>query len=265
MRLKQCLFVYLGIALLSAVAGCGPTRDAGQRQTAKSVAEADYKTPPQVTSVRMIAGQFEVFGTASPLAAVRLARPTAPAGQGLADKSGHWVIRLPRATQTEIYGVSETISGRQLQASGYLLVTQDGLGVILRAGTGAVVLSPSNPARIAALDIDREGGAVVSGFGPPGIRISARVDGTKLGEARVDPQGRFVLPLTGPVNLGSHVLRVFGDGIDSALTMEATQVLPLQTSPYRATAIGPALRVDWMTPGGGEQTTWVYGQDGGGS
>lgn len=147
-----------------------------------------------------------------------------------------------------------------IQASGYLLVTQGGLGVVLRSGAGALVLSGPEPARIAAFDIDREGGAVVSGFGPAGTRVSARVDGNKLGEGRIDARGRYVLALSGPVNPGRHSLKVFGEAIDASLSVDVDRAQVL-TSPYRTTQVGPHLRVDWMTPGGGEQTTWIYGQD----
>jgi hypothetical protein len=140
-------------------------------------------------------------------------------------------------------------------------VTPGGLGVVLRAGAGALVLSEPDPARVTAFDIDRQGGAVVSGFGPAGTRISIRVDGDKLGEGRTDVQGRFVLALTGPVNPGRHSLKVFGEAIDMTLSVDASRAALLTGGPYRAAMVGPHLRVDWMTPGGGEQTTWVYGQE----
>jgi len=119
------------------------------------------------------------------------------------------------------------------------------------------------PARVSAFDVDREGGAVVSGFGPAGMKFSVWVDGNKLGEGRADPQGRFALPLTGPVNAGHHSLKVFGEAIDAILNVDATPAASLASSPYRAVQYGPDLKVDWMTPGGGEQTTWIYGLGGG--
>lgn len=160
-----------------------------------------------------------------------------------------------------MYGVSEVVSGRVLQASGYLLVTPDGLGVVLRSGAGAMVLAASTPARVTALDIDHEGGAVVSGFCPAGTKTSVRLDGDKLGEGRADAQGRFVLALTGPVNPGKHSLKLFGDSMNMSLTLDIDRATPLTSGPYRTTRVGRDLKVDWMTPGGGEQTTWIYGQD----
>jgi len=262
-RQKQSLFIGLGAVLLVSLTGCVPAAKPVQKPAARLASEIDYQPPPQVTSVRNIAGDIEVFGTAAAKATVRLARPTGLAGQAVADKGGHWVIRLPSSGQTEIYGVSETTPERVLQASGYLLVTQGGMGVVLRSGAGALALAPSMPARVSAFDVDREGGAVVSGFGPAGMKFSVWVDGNKLGEGRADPQGRFALPLTGPVNVGHHSLKVFGEAIDAILNVDATPAASLASSPYRAVQYGPDLKVDWMTPGGGEQTTWIYGLGGG--
>lgn len=147
-----------------------------------------------------------------------------------------------------------------LQASGYLLVTADGRGAVLRSGAGALVLAGPDPARVTALDIDRQGGAVVSGFGPAGTRVSARIDGDKLGEGKIDGEGRFVLALTGPVAPGRHNLKIFGEATDLDLRIDAGRAEPLTAAPFRATPVGSDLRIDWMTPGGGEQTTWLYGQ-----
>jgi hypothetical protein len=260
-RPKQRSIEILAILACCALSACNQAPAGAPAPAAKGNAEVDYQAPPQVTSVRIVAGQVEIFGASTAGAVVRLARPDGPAGQSTANASGRWVINTPASGQAQLYGVSEVTAGRTLQSSGYLLVTPGGLGVVLRAGAGALVLSQPEPARVTAFDIDRQGGAVVSGFGPPGTRISIRADGDKLGEGRTDAGGRFVLALTGPVNPGRHSLKVFGEAIDVAMTIDASRASALTTGSYRATMVGPHLRVDWMTPGGGEQTTWVYGQE----
>ena len=261
MRLTQRSIAILATVLLTAMAGCSRNRTVSNNEAAKTAAEVDYQSPPEVKAARIVSGQVEVTGAASPKAIIRLAKPNGPAGQTLAARDGRWAIRLPVSSQVEMYGVSEAFSGRVLQASGYLLVTPGGLGVVMRSGAGALVLSDREPARVTAMDIDREGGAVVSGFSAPGSRVSAWIDGDKMGDGRVDSLGRFVLALSGPVSPGRHTLKVFGEDIDTTRTVDAGRATALTTGPFRTTQVGPHLRVDWMTPGGGEQTTWVYGQD----
>ena len=166
----------------------------------------------------------------------------------------------PASSEAAIYGLSQNVDGRTVQAQGYVLVTPDGQGVLLRAGAGARTLSRDPETGLTAFDVDRDGGAVVSGRGPAGASVSARIDGHKLGEGRVEEDGRFALPLTGPVAPGSHSLKVFGDQVDASIVVDARPAAPLTSGPFRATPVPAGLRVDWMTPGGGVQTTLVIRQ-----
>lgn len=216
-------------------------------------------TPPQVTGLQPSGGQVLLVGDGAPGATVRLATPKGDSTEAKVDATGHWRLGAPARPEAAIYGLSQTVSGRTVQSQGYLLITPDGRGVLLRAGAGAVVLGDEPAAGLTAFDVDRDGGAVVSGRGPAGGAVSARVDGHKLGEGRIDPDGRFALPLSGPVAPGGHSLKVFGDSIDASLVFDASPAAPLTDGPFRATAVPAGLRIDWMTPGGGVQTTLVAG------
>lgn len=249
-----------GLTALS-LAGCGPGAPAAPPPAPKhDTLEVGYVASPQVTNLELQAGQVRLSGAAAPNAIVRLATPGGQARQAHADGDGRWSLMTPAAGEAAIYGLSQNVDGRTVQAQGYVLVTPDGQGVLLRAGAGARTLGREPESGVTAFDIDRDGGAVVSGRGPAGAAVSARIDGRKLGEGRVDEEGRFSLPLTGPVSPGSHSLKVFGDQVDASVVVDARSAPPLTAGPFRTSPVPAGLRVDWMTPGGGVQTTLVIRQ-----
>lgn len=249
----------LGLCVLALAAcdGAGPT--AAPVQPHREGLEAGYVAPPHVTSLEPSGAQVLLVGEGAPGAVVRLATPQGDAVEAKVDATGHWRLGAPARPQAAIFGLSQVVSGRTVQSQGYMLITPDGRGVLLRAGAGAVLLGDRPETGLTTFDIDRDGGAVVSGRGPAGGSVSARVDGRKLGEGRIDPDGRFALALSGPVAPGLHSVKVFGDSVDAGLAFEVSPAAPLTDGPFRATAVPAGLRVDWMTPGGGVQTTFVAG------
>lgn len=245
------------MAILCAVSGCGgPT---AKDQSVGKVGSADQHglAPPRVTEVQLTSVGISIAGDAAPVASIRLASPDGRAIAALADQAGHWKVSVPVIAPAAIYGLSQKVEDRTLQAEGYLLVTPGGRGVLMRSGAGALVFDSASKAGLTALDSDREGAAVVSGRGAAGTSVSAYVDGRKVGQGRIDSTGRFELPLTGPVAAGSHVVKVFGDGLNASLAVTLHAAAPLQHGPFRVTAAPGGLQIEWMTPGGGTQTTFL--------
>jgi hypothetical protein len=233
----------------------GGVRDTGDRPR-REAADAGYSAPPEITGVQPSGGRVTLTGKAAPGATVRVATPQGGATEAAVDAQGTWRLAVPATPQGGLYALSQRFGGRAIQAQGYVLVTPQGDGALLRAGAGAIKLGPKLPlSGVTALDFDRAGAAVVSGRGPAGGAISARLDGKKVGESRIDPQGRFAIALLAPLEPGPHSIKVFGDSVDSSLTVDASRAAPLTTGPIRATPTGAGLRVDWMTPGGGVQST----------
>lgn len=253
MSLKAVPFV----ALLALTAfGC---REAPQPKSDAGPAVAAYVTPPQVRSARLEGGVFALSGAAPAKSRVRLATPAGQAVFAEADAQGRWRLRLPMATSPQVFGVSAAAGERSIQAEGYLLLSPDGRAALLRAGAGAVRLDlPGRPA-IAALDFDAEGGAAVSGLAPAGSAIVLRIDGRHVTEARADQAGRFQIPLPSPITAGSRRLTVVGDGFSLEVPAEVSPAEPLADGPFRTRPVGTALRADWMTPGGGVQSTLLFG------
>lgn len=173
----------------------------------------------------------------------------------MSEPNGDWRARLPAGGSVRLFGVAAIENGRTMQAEGYLAVTPEGLVAQLRAGAGARVLAGPGTLRILSLDFDRKGGAVLSGVGRAGAAVSILADGASRGRASVDADGHFTLALEEPLSEGPHRIEVV-DGADRIGTTEnVTAAAPLINEPFRANRVAEGWRIDWITPGGGAQTT----------
>lgn len=247
-------------AALLLLAACGgkpaPQKIAPGGETA---AEAGYLEPPQVTATRVEGGLVRLEGSASPGARVRIASPAGDAVFAPADAKGRWTAAVRPAQGVNLYGLSMKNGERMAQAEGYLLVTADGRAAQLRGGAGAVALAPPSRApRVLAIDYDRGGGAVVSGVAAPGVELALRVDRAGRGETKSDSHGRFVIPLTEPLKPGPHAFEVSGQGGEDVRQVDISLPRPLTGGPYAGAKTDFGWRVEWMTPGGGEQTTLLF-------
>ncbi|SFJ22073.1 hypothetical protein [Caulobacter sp. UNC279MFTsu5.1] len=252
------------LALL-ALGGCG-REDKGWRHdpaTAKTepVSLLDsYLKPPSVAGAVRQGDVVALSGLAEPLASVRLGAPTGEALVGKADAAGAWRLVAPLAAEPRLYGLSMTMNGRTVQAQGYLMVAPNGAAVLLRAGTGAEVMGQSSPSpRVLAIDYDRGGGSVVSGVGAPGAGLGVRVDRVTRGEGKVGEDGRFSISLDQPLAGGTHVIQVAGEGGEQQVVVDISPPMPPKGGPASSTLTAAGWRVDWMTPGGGLQTTQLLG------
>lgn len=245
----------LGLVAAGLLAGCGkpPTRPP-ERPEARG-AEADYTAPPTVTEVRRSGDRVTVSGTAPAGLQVRLGAPGGGAVFATADGGGRWRLVLPAAPEARIFGLSEKVQGRPVQAQGYVVIGPDGRAALLRAGAGAVRLDPQKPAALGALDYDADGAAVVSGSAAPGALVMVRLDGRQAAEGRSDAAGRYAISLPQPITSGAHALEAVGEGFSDSAAVEVSPAAPLVAGPMRSQFSKGGLRVDWMTPGGGAQTT----------
>lgn len=218
--------------------------------------EAAYLRPPSVDVVFLKAGYLEIGGRAVPESRVRLTRPDGVALAGAADPTGRWLIRVPGAGGPQVFGLSQTIQGRTIQADGYIFHSPAAGGWRLRAGAAAQPLG--DLARQAlVVDYDRRGGAVISGKAPGEGLLVVQIDGRRAGEGRVGAAGRYEIRLSGPAPMGESRLRVFGEGLNREIVMRLSPPgLPID-GPVKAIQQGAGLRIDWITPGGGVQTTQI--------
>jgi hypothetical protein len=100
---------------------------------------------------------------------------------------------------------------------------------------------------------------VVSGLARPGVPARLFVDGAAAGEARVGDQGRFSISVAVVLKPGEHELQV--SCADQAGNAKFTLDHPRAIAggpPYHGERTPAGWRVDWLTPGGGEQTTLIF-------
>ncbi|MFM8375876.1 MAG: hypothetical protein ACKN9P_07460 [Phenylobacterium sp.] len=244
-----CLFLVLASAACSP-AGAPPDAGASRKD------EAAYLPPPQVTGVSPRAGLTRLEGRSPGGARVRLASPGGTELVARADAAGRWTLEVPGEGQPRVFGLSQAIDGRTTQAEGYVFLAPDGSAWLLRSGGAARPLGPA-PARGLVVDYDRSGGTVVSGAGPANALLVAQIDGRRAGEGRVNAAGRFEIRLNGPAPMGESRLRVFGEGLNLETRLRLSPPAPPESGPVRSQDRGEGLRIDWMTPAGGVQTTQI--------
>jgi hypothetical protein len=225
--------------------------------------EAAYRRPPAVTRViAEPAGRIRLEGAADADSRVRLATPFGESIFSKADAQGAWRLSLPPSGRLRLFSLSMVEAAGSVQAEGYLAVAP-GLAAQLRAGDGALLLTPPRSAlAVTALDFDRKGAAVVSGHAPAGATVSLVVDGKAAGEASADPKGAFTLDLGEPLSASLHQIRVTDGALSAVVTADATPGDPPAKGPFVATPMGAGWRVVWMPPGGGLQTTLLFDASG---
>lgn len=256
----------LSISVLAAatlLGACDPGASSDPKRSEKAdSAEAGYLPPPALQSAQRSGGRLTLAGVALPNADLRLGSPDGEVVLGKADGEGRWTVVVPIQAGVRLFGLSMTRDGRTVQAEGYVMVSEEGHVALLRAGAGAWRLAPSaNAPRILAVDIDRAGGAVVSGVAAPGAGLNVRVDRVVSGGGRADDDGRFFVALKDPMSRGAHDIQVGGEGGEDQVTIPATPPLALTSGPVRSDRVATGWRIDWVTPGGGVQTTLLIRGD----
>lgn len=251
--------------LVVLLAACGPSeRDASWRGDAPKApadpaTEAGYlKAPTLTVAAPQPDGGVLLTGQAAPGAAVRLGAPLQQPLAVTADAAGVWTLRLPASPEVRLFGLSMSPEkDRQVQSQGYLAVLPDGRAAQLRSGASAYVYGAASDApRLLTVDFDRDGAATVSGSARAGSGVGLRIDRTARGSGKSDSQARFHLAIERPLNAGALTFEIAGDSGEQALVIPVSAAQDL-TAPFRAARSGSAWRIDWMTPGGGLQSTLV--------
>jgi hypothetical protein len=261
---KQAAIIgFLGAALLA----CGRAETDGAwkgdapKAPADPAAEAGYLNPPSLTASRLgPGGAIVLVGQAAPASTVRMGAATGEAVTALADAAGRWTLSLPGSGQVRLFGLSMAAAGgRKVQSQGYLAILPDGRAAQLRSGASAHMIGPgSDPPRLLTVDFDRDGATSVAGSARAGSGVSLRIDRAARGAGKTDSQGRFHLVVERPVENGLLPFEIAGESGEQTIALPIEPAGDLQ-GPYRAVQLGDVWRIDWVTPGGGVQSTLVLG------
>ena len=91
----------------------------------------------------------------------------------------------------------------------------------------------------------------------PGATVIVRLDRRQVAESRADAAGRYEVSLSSPRRPfppGAHEIDL-GDGFNDQARVQVSPPAALAKAPLRSQLTSAGLRVDWMTPGGGVQST----------
>lgn len=254
----------LSVSMLAClVSACAPKADDPTPNADAQSAQVGYLQAPRVTATTLSERSFRVKGTAAKGARIRLSSPEGQAFGTTADDGGGWQIDLPRpkgsAQQAMLFGLSEDIEGRIIQAEFYVAFMPDPQVpvVLLRAGTGAQTLAHGTGLVITTADYDGAGGLTVSGFAPVGQAIKGSVNGAEAVESWVGQDGRFTIGLTGPSRMGTGQVTIASGNLRQSLALDiSSHKLPSGTL-ADMTRQADGWRIDWTTPSGGVQTTYI--------
>jgi hypothetical protein len=260
-----------GLILAAAVAaaalgGCSRPSPAQTATGRNASPPADYLSPPEVVRVvRDTGGAVALSGTGSAGAVVRLSSPDGSAMRTAVDRTGAWSLTLPAAGAPRLFSLSQVGGGRLVRARGYLAVlpAPGPAAMVLRPATAAAPIASGGTLSVSAIDFDASGAAVVSGRARPNQTVRLMLDGSEAGEDRADAAGRFDVSLPQALKHGPHVLTAAVAGLRASATLTAASPAPIPAGAFAASRLDGAWRIDWITPGGGVQSTVVFDPRGG--
>ena len=247
--------------LLGACGRTAPPAAPEAESAAASAGQADYVAPPEPSAAEPGAdGAIVLSGISRPDALIRLASPDGSAVGTTASADGRWSLTVATGGQPRLFSLADAMDGRPLRARGYLAVLPlpQPNAAVLRPGTAAAPLGPRQAVQISAVDFDGAGAAMASGVAAPGEAVRLALDGAYAGEDMADGRGRFTVSLTGVLPAGAHTLAAATHSGRAEAAFEAGPAAPIAVPPFNARRLDRAWRIDWMTPGGGIQTTLLF-------
>jgi hypothetical protein len=250
------------LAALAALAGCQRPAPHAQAPAQAPNPLLDYASPPELTgAVRGAEATVSLSGVARPGASIRLASPDGTAISTSASSAGRWTLSAAAGAEPRLFSLSEALGGRLLRARGYIaaLPAPGAAAVMLRPGTAAEPLAGQDRGpRLTAVDFDRSGAGVVAGLARPGEAVRITLDGADAGEGRANAQGIFTVPLSRTLAPSAHTLTATSALGSASAAFEASPASAIARPPFTASRAASSWRIDWMTPGGGVQTTVLF-------
>ncbi|MFN4297628.1 MAG: Ig-like domain-containing protein [Brevundimonas sp.] len=238
-----------GIISMLALGSCGTEPDALPRQSREM--QTSWAAPARLESAVFSTDGVVLTGAAAPGDRIVLTDVAGVSVAATAGADGAFSLRLPPSDGVTLHHSEIQSRGSQARAGEWLVITPGPSPVAAVLAPGGAS-APLNRARLlAAVDYDGSG-VLVSGTARPGQTVRVSVDDGPPRTATADPTGRHVarFPAIPP---GPRRFRVEAgdDSQDVLLNLSAP------SDELSAAVSGVATRVDWPTPGGGFQSSWM--------
>jgi hypothetical protein len=92
--------------------------------------------------------------------------------------------------------------------------------------------------------------------------VRLALDGDETGVGRADARGVFTVPLAQTLRPGLHDLTATTARAEARSVFSAAAAGAIARPPFAVSRVSGAWRIDWMTPGGGVQTSLVFDPSG---
>lgn len=232
-----------------AAAACAPA-DQGSARPA-DVQPSGWMVPPQFEAADFSGEAVILSGQVEPNRRVVLTDQQGLAAAASADAQGAFSIRLAPGAELSLWRVEVAAAADEARTGQWIAIAPSArIAVELRSGAAARPVG--GRALLASADYD--GGALlVAGRAAPREEVQVLLENGAAQTVRADGQGRYDarFPAVAP---GPRSIRVR----TTSQTREASLNLavPSGTLEFAREPSGP--RIDWPTPGGGGQTTWLF-------
>lgn len=260
MRRTALLAGFLAATL--AIGACRARPDQEPATVLTEAEKAGYLPAPEIAQVVPgPAGGVIVHGAAKPGGRIRATTPSGEAYGATADRDGRFALELPAREATLLVALSVEERGRSTPAEGWLFVPTGELSraALLRPGAAAEVLG-AEPGALAAVDYDLAGGAALSGKVDANVAVRISVDGSQAGEAVSGADGRYQLRLA---RLSPGARRIQVAAGDDRVERDVALAAAAPAGAFGAVRESGGWRVNWNTPGGGVQSTFILAPQGG--
>lgn len=204
----------------------------------------------------------EITGTGEPGATVTVTDGDTELGTATVGEDGTWSLTPEEPLQDgehTIVATQEDAAGNVSDPSSEVSFTVD-----TQAPDPPTIESPADGSTIG------NDTPVVEGTGEPGATVDVSVDGESVGEATVDGDGNWSLPLDEPLSDGDHVIEAVqtdpagnsSEPAESTVTVDATPPeAPTITAPENGSTVEPTTTITGEGEPGNEVTVSVDGEE----
>ncbi|MEH6664438.1 MAG: Ig-like domain-containing protein [Brevundimonas sp.] len=236
-------------ALALMLGACGADPDAAPRTPPET--PTSWAAPARLETAAFGADGVTLTGTAAPGDRVVLTDRAGVSVAATAGADGLFSLLLPPSGEVTLHQAEIQSRGSQARTGEWLVVQPGPRPVAALVAPGAATIPLNRTRLLAAVDYDGAG-VLVSGSARPGQTVRTSLDGGPPKPVIADQTGRHVarFPAVPP---GPRRLRVETD--DGA--QDVVLVLGRPSDGLRAAVSGAATRIDWPTPGGGFQASWI--------